>query len=125
MLIKHLRKKLTKNNLSTFAPSPMGMERNIYKGYDMDEFLKWEREIYPRNWKLAYDIGKQAKEYGLPRTCNLEGEPFCYGENKILKVYKSAWEQGYDGTSIMSAEFKQAEQHLNKMPLRPMQLEDL
>jgi hypothetical protein len=89
----------------------------------MDGFEKWEREVYPRLWHLAYDVGVKARADGLPRVCNLEGSPHCHNGN-VLKVYKSAWEQGWDGYKI-PAEFAQMEATLNQMPLRKMTEEDL
>lgn len=86
----------------------------------MDEYLKWEQEVYPVLWHQAYDLGKKACLNGLPRECNLSTKDHCYGEDKkILKVYKSAWEQGWDGYKVPE-EFKLIEDALGKMPLKPM-----
>ncbi len=89
---------------------------------DLDElyssFNKWESETYPKIWHEAYEYGEKAKAEGLPRECNLSDTKFVSGKT-ILKVWKSAWEQGYDGYKI-PAEFRQVEEALNKLPLRPM-----
>lgn len=58
---------------------------------------KFETETYPRIWHLAYDAGVEAKNEGLPRICNLKESPFVTPSGNILIVYKSAWEQGWDG----------------------------
>lgn len=42
----------------------------------------------------AYKLGQKAKEEGLPRECNLGYE--YYDQRNIFKVYKSAWEEGWD-----------------------------
>jgi hypothetical protein len=65
----------------------------------MSNFFQWETEVYHRVWHLAYQAGRAARDQDLPRICNLEGRPFCHNDN-ILKPYKSAWEQGYDGTYL-------------------------
>lgn len=89
----------------------------------MDALRHFETVEYPRIWHLANDAGKEARKQGLPRVCNLKDSPFCHNGN-ILKVYKSAWEQGYDDWEI-PAVFKQMEAAVNQMPLRPMEEKDL
>jgi hypothetical protein len=84
-----------------------------------DAFYKWETEIYPKIWREAYDLGVAAFKAGLPRVCNL-GESFRTPSGSILKVYKSAWEQGWDGYSIPGI-FGQMEAVLKDMPLRPLE----
>jgi len=54
---------------------------------------------FPKLFNQAKLEGKKARLNGLLRTCNLPKEsPWTYG--KYLKVYLSAWEQGYDGFEI-------------------------
>jgi hypothetical protein len=62
----------------------------------MDSWTKFETETYPRIWHLAYNLGAKAKKQALPRICNLKEEPFITPSGDILKVYRSAWEQGWD-----------------------------
>lgn len=90
----------------------------------MGEITKFETETYPRIWHAAYDAGVEARKQGLPRTCNLQESPFCLPSGNVLKVYRSAWEQGWDGYSIPN-EFKHVEAVLNNMPLRPFTHEDI
>jgi hypothetical protein len=75
-------------------------------------------ELYRLNWQLAYDEGVRAYEAGLPRNCVLQNKPFVTPSGNVLKVYKSAWEQGWDGHKIPSI-FGEMEAILIKMPLRP------
>jgi len=89
----------------------------------MDSLLKFETETYPRLWQLAYDAGTKARDEGLPRECNLKNHPHVH-KGKALKVYKSAWEQGWDKYTIPE-EFRQMEALLNQMPLRPLNSDDL
>jgi len=56
----------------------------------------FETEVYPRIWRSAWYAGQAAKLIGMSRECNLQGSLFCTATGTILKVYKSAWEQGYD-----------------------------
>lgn len=84
----------------------------------MEAFHKWETEIYPQIWWEAYAYGESAREEELPRECNLSDPQFISGKT-ILRVYKSAWEQGYDGYKI-PAIFGQMEAVVNELPLRPM-----
>lgn len=51
---------------------------------------------YPSIWRKAYLLGNAAREAELPRECNLTDELFLTPSGAILKVYKSAWEQGWD-----------------------------
>ncbi len=76
---------------------------------------KFESEVYPKLWHLAYDAGIEARTAGLPRQCVLNSEQHCHN-GKVLKVYKSAWEQGWDGYKIPD-EFKKVEKYLNELPL--------
>jgi hypothetical protein len=62
----------------------------------MDGYIKFETEIYPRIWNLAYNAGFEARDKGLPRICNLNSSPFVTPSGNILRVYKSAWEGGWD-----------------------------
>lgn len=73
-------------------------------------------EVYPHNWKLAYDAGVEARKQGFSRICNLRESIFYTPSGKILKVYLSAWEQGWDGYKIPEI-FKQMETVINSMPL--------
>jgi hypothetical protein len=66
----------------------------------MDEFEKWLATDYKENWHWAYDAGVKAREQGKPRICDLHTKLFITPGNEILKVYKSAWEQGWDGWTI-------------------------
>ena len=66
----------------------------------MDSLTKFETETYPHIWHIVYDIGVDARKRGLPRTCTLRGLPFCTPSGNILKVYLSAWEQGWDSYRI-------------------------
>lgn len=59
----------------------------------------FETVTYPKIWRRAFDLGVEARAAGLPFDCNLQGKPFCHN-NKCLKVYKSAWEQGWESESI-------------------------
>lgn len=54
-------------------------------------------QTYPRIWHEAYAQGVNAKLNGLPRDCNLIDIQFLTPSGNKLKVYKSAWEQGWDG----------------------------
>ena len=47
-------------------------------------------------WSEAWHLGNEAKKAGRPRECNLSEDKFITPRGSILKVYKSAWEQGYD-----------------------------
>lgn len=87
-------------------------------------YEEFERDIYPRIWHLAYDAGVEAREQGLPRICNLNDKHFITPGGNILKVYRSAWEQGWDNYKIPD-EFRQVESVLNNMPTRPCTVEDL
>lgn len=89
----------------------------------MDSENEFFTVTYPRIWHLANDAGKKARQDGLSRICNLKDELFCHGET-VLKVYKSAWEQGWDGYEI-PAIFKQMEVVLDNMPLHQMMEDDL
>jgi len=89
----------------------------------MNSLEYFETVTYPRLWHLAYEAGEQARKNGLLRICNLEGQMHCHDGN-ILKVYKSAWEQGWDGYKI-PAEFAKAEAFINQMPLRSLKESDL
>jgi len=89
---------------------------------NVDAFTRFETEIYPKLWYEAYNLGVEARKNGLPRVCNLKDDIFAFdGESGriVFKVYKSAWEQGWDGWKIPE-EFLQVEKTLNQMPLRPM-----
>jgi hypothetical protein len=86
--------------------------------------LKFETETYPRIWHSAYDAGVEARKQGLPRTCTLQGSLFCTPSGDILKVYLSAWNQGWDGYKIPE-EFGHVEAALKNMPLRQCKPEDL
>lgn len=87
-------------------------------------FEKWLSEEYPKIWHEAYAYGELAREEGLPRECNLlNHSKFGHGDN-ILKPWKSAWEQGYDGYKI-PAVFGQMENYLNQLPTRPLEKEDI
>jgi len=81
----------------------------------MNEVDTFFTETYPYIWHLAYDAGENARNKGLPRVCNLKCWPYCYNEN-ILKVYKSAWEQGWDGYKIPEI-FGRMEAMAREMPL--------
>mgnify|MGYP003404934491 CR=1 FL=1 len=61
------------------------------------EIEEWLEKDYPIIWHEAYDIGVNAKKSGLSRMCNLSeyDKKFCHNGN-ALKVWQSAWEQGYD-----------------------------
>ena len=101
-------------------------------------YEQWEREIFPKMWRTAYDAGVEARKQGLPRTdveINLWSMPLATGilpqvncdfctSGGVLKVYKSAWEQGWDGYKIPEI-FKQVESVLNNMPLHKMTEEEL
>jgi hypothetical protein len=89
----------------------------------MDEIERFMTETYPRLWHLAYDAGVEARKNGLPRNCNLKGNDHCHNDS-VLKVYKSAWEQGWDGYTI-PAIFAQIEAKLNQMPLHPATAKDI
>lgn len=54
----------------------------------------WE-EIYKQNWHLAYNLGIEARNKNLSNICNLTDKQFLTPSGIILKVYKSAWDQGY------------------------------
>ncbi len=110
-----LKKELGDEYPEEFSGPP---PEDLYAG-----FHKWQTETYPEIWKEAFAYGESAKEEGLPRECNLSDSKFGSGKT-ILKVYKSAWEQGYDGYKV-PAEFKQVEEALDKLPLRPMEEGDL
>jgi len=59
-----------------------------------DLFEQWLATGYKENWNAAYKLGLEARQKGLPRECNLDQPPFVH--TTVLKVYKSAWEQGWD-----------------------------
>lgn len=59
----------------------------------MDEFLIKIAEKFSN----AYEIGKDAKNRGLPRECNLFTSDYYSSSGTILKIYQLAWENGYDG----------------------------
>ena len=80
----------------------------------MDALTKFETETYPRLWRLAYDAGEVARKIGLPRKCNLATSEHCHYGN-VLKVYQSAWHQGYDGWQI-PAIFAKMEATLDQLP---------
>lgn len=88
-----------------------------------DGFDKFINEIYPRIWHQAYDLGEEARKQGLPCVCNLQGSPFCH-KDTVLKVYRSAWEQGWRADEIPEV-FRQMEEVLKQMPTRPMTEADL
>lgn len=88
-------------------------------------YEEFETEVYPRIWREAHAAGVVAREQGLPRVCNLQGSPFCTPSGKVLKVYLSAWEQGWDNYDPIPAVFKKMEAVLDNMPLRPCTAEDL
>lgn len=68
----------------------------------MNSLIKFETEIYPKIWNLAYNAGVVAKHQGLPRICNLQGRLFITPSGNILKVYKSAWEKGWDKNQFLA-----------------------
>lgn len=83
----------------------------------------WEFEnvTYPRLWHIAFDAGRKASEDGLPRECNMTRAIYLehvLENGNILKVYKSAWEQGWDNDKIPSV-FTQMENLLKQMPTEP------
>jgi len=47
-------------------------------------------------WQEAFKEGNIARNAGLLRICNLTDDRFLTPGREILKVYKSAWEQGWD-----------------------------
>ena len=83
----------------------------------------FERETYPRLWKKAYELGELAQTQGLERKCNLTDKEFITPNGHILKVYKSAWEQGWNHYKIPEI-FSQMEEKLNSLPTRPMKTSD-
>jgi hypothetical protein len=78
---------------------------------DMDEEIR--KAISPK-WHQAYALGDAAQRAGKPKECDL-GEGFQTPGGSILKVYKSAWEQGYDGWKVPEI-FTQMEKVLDTMP---------
>lgn len=80
----------------------------------MDSLEHFLSEVYPKIWHKAYDAGEKARKEGLPRVCNL-GEGFVTPGDNILKVYKSAWEQGWDGYKIPEI-FGRMEKILDELP---------
>lgn len=89
-----------------------------------DFMTKFERETYPRIWRSAYAAGVEARTQGLPRLCNMKDSTFCTPSGEVLKPYKSAWEQGWDGYKIPE-EFQHVENVLKAMPLHQCTEEDL
>lgn len=87
----------------------------------MSDYFTWETETYPRLWRLAYDAGTEAKMQGHPRDCNLKDLPWTTPSGQILKVYKSAWEQGWDQFEVPSI-FKDMESVLQTMPLKEIEI---
>lgn len=85
----------------------------------------FERDIYPRIWREAYNAGSKARDQGLPRSCNLSGRPFVTPGGSVLKVYRSVWEQGWDNDQGIPAVFRQMEAALDNAPMRPCTPEDL
>ena len=84
-------------------------------------FWQWEAEVYPKIWAEAYEKGEEARKDGLPRECNLD-EQFRH-KGKVLSVWENVWEQGYDGRKAPS-EFRQVEEALKQMPVRPLEPDD-
>jgi hypothetical protein len=87
-------------------------------GYTMQADI--DRLIYESispTWNKAYALGEAAQKEGKPRVCDLGERCFVTPSGTILKVYKSAWEQGYDGWKI-PAIFTEMEKALDKLPLR-------
>jgi len=60
----------------------------------LEQFLD---ETYPQIWREAWQLGRTACEEGLSRECDLSDDQFITPSGAILKVYQSAWEQGWDG----------------------------
>lgn len=60
------------------------------------DFDKVIYEAIHDRWEQAWRIGYSAYKDGLLRQCNLASEGFVTPGGHILKVYKSAWEQGWD-----------------------------
>lgn len=89
----------------------------------MDGFTKFMTETYPRVWRLAYDAGASARKQGLPNACDLRDPLFLTPSGAVLKVYKSAWEQGWAGHKT-PAVFEQMEAALATMPLQPYEGND-
>lgn len=79
-------------------------------------YWDWETEVYPQMHAEATAAGKQAREEGLPRECNLIDPEFIHN-GEPLRLWKKIWEQGYDGWSIPPI-FQQMERVLNKMPMK-------
>lgn len=63
---------------------------------DIDQLC---RDFVGPKFRKAYQFGEQARNSGLPRECNL-GQEFRTLSGDVLKVYKSAWEQGWDSLNI-------------------------
>ena len=64
--------------------------------------MNWDEDIRKAispKWREAFGLGILARLKGWPRECNL-GEGFLTPGGVILKVYKSAWEQGYDAKNF-------------------------
>lgn len=89
----------------------------------MDSFIKFETETYPQIWHSAYEMGVNARKQGMPRVCTLQGSPFCTPSGNVLKVYLSAWEQGWDEYE-MPEEFVNVESVLKDMTLHQYKADD-
>lgn len=50
-------------------------------------------------WRRANALGRQSREDGKPCVCDL-GKGFLSPSGVVLKVYRSAWEQGWTGWEI-------------------------
>ena len=83
------------------------------------DYHEWELTVYPKLFNNAKQIGRKAKESGLPRICNLPNE-FRTPNGDILRVWLSAWEQGYDNYNPIPECFKQVEAILNFVPTKEL-----
>ena len=66
------------------------------EGNVMNSLEEFETKTYPQLWYIAFNLGIQAKKEGYPKVCNLQDSRFITPSGKILKVYESAWKQGWD-----------------------------
>lgn len=60
------------------------------------DYMEFETEVYPKIWRRAFDKGVEAKKEGKDKICNLKDSEFLTPSGNFLKVYKSAWEQGWE-----------------------------
>jgi hypothetical protein len=51
-------------------------------------------------WNTAYQLGAKARDRGRPMDCDLTAKKYLTPSGEILKVYKSAWEQGWSGAKL-------------------------